>query len=187
MDRDLFLAILAMLFAALLTILGGCREKVGPPPKDTSAFENPPPKLPDCPPTPELKNVTLPDGAFADVRIIQFDHTKLYFPASWLRSAFLDVKPKYRGFHSVQSLQRFDPDLHLNECPCVVHKLIPIAEIRGKNRTVISITVGGPVPIRTSENVGSDQMSRLLLTTNEWSTGACQILGQPSRCLAHPL
>ncbi len=118
--RGLKGVVMAMTLAGLLGSLIGCKDKV-PVYEDTSALENPPPKPPNCPDLPELKNVTLKDGAIADVRIVQILNTKLYFPAEMLDRYFVDKEVRIGGFLSRFNLLDFSPDIHSVECPGVVH------------------------------------------------------------------
>ncbi len=106
------------LIASLLA-LAGCN---GHKPEDTRHLENPPPKPPNCPDLPELKNVTLKDGSIADVRIVQFRETKLYVPADLMRSNFIENQLRNKGgFIAESGLQQFNPDVYEVECPGIVH------------------------------------------------------------------
>ena len=105
---------------------------------DTRHLERPPPQPPHCPDLPELKNITLKNGAVADVRIVQFRNTKMYFPVDLVESAFIDGERDARGFidsHPVGKqyegmagggayLRKFDPDIYSVECPGIVHHLV---------------------------------------------------------------
>lgn len=107
-------------------ILGAFASAVGckkAPVDDTSALENPPPKLPNCPDLPELKNITLKDGTIVDVRIVKFGDTKMYFPKDIVESAFVD-KQRFEGIVHTSYLKKFDPDIYAEECPGVVHELV---------------------------------------------------------------
>jgi hypothetical protein len=121
---------MALSIAGLLSALAGCNSK--PAYEDTSALENPPPKPPNCPDLPELKNVTLKDGAIADVRIVQFRDTKLYVPMKWMGGDFLDKVPRndagfidkeYLSGINKEYLRSINPDIHSLECPGTVHRL----------------------------------------------------------------
>jgi hypothetical protein len=107
---------------ATLGILLGCDSK--PAYEDTRHLENPPPKPPNCPDLPELKNITLKDGTIADVRIVQFRDTKLYFPTKWLDHFSDRGKNQNSRFSNRQYLQNFSPDIHFSECPGVVHNFV---------------------------------------------------------------
>ena len=114
---------MALSLAGLLASLSGCEK--APVREDTRHLENPPPKPPNCPDLPELKNITLNDGAVADVRIVQFRDTKLYFPTQWLRETkFVDKgEGNDSGFIKKGYLGQFTPDIHSEECPGVVHQI----------------------------------------------------------------
>lgn len=113
------------LIASLLA-LAGCND---PKPEDTRHLENPPLKPPNCPNLPELKNVTLKDGSIADVRIVQFGSTKMYFPVDLIEANFIDGKRDPQGqLSSMYDLKKFAPDLYSGECPGVVHKLVEDGE-----------------------------------------------------------
>ena len=105
-----------------LASLAGCGSKS--PDEDTSALENPPPKSPHCPDLPELANLRLNDGSIADVRIVQFRDTKLYFPAKIMKRQFVERwrDPK-TGFIEKGALRNYRPDIHSRECPGVVHDI----------------------------------------------------------------
>ncbi len=107
------------LMASLLALLGCDRTPVY---EDTRHLENPPPKPPNCPELPELKNVTLKDGSIADVRIVQFRETKLYVPTVLMQDHFVDKLRRRDGkFIYEHDLQKHIPDIHSDECPGLVH------------------------------------------------------------------
>jgi hypothetical protein len=121
-DRGVRGKVAVMGLFATLGILLGCDSK--PAYEDTRHLENPPPKPPNCPDLPELKNITLKNGAVADVRIIQFRDTKMYFPVDLINSHFIDQKTRWGGFTDEHDLQKFSPDIYFKECPGIVHKLV---------------------------------------------------------------
>ena len=124
------------ILVVMAVLLGGCDSK--PVWEDTRHLERPPPQPPHCPDLPELKNITLKDGTIADVRIVQFRDTKMYFPADLVESESIDGKRDANGF--IDSfivskgtegmrgrgtyLGKFDPDIYSKECPGVVHRLV---------------------------------------------------------------
>ncbi len=113
--------VMAMTLVGFLGSLIGCQKA---PVDDTSALENPPPKPPNCPDLPELKNVTLKDGSIADVRIVQFRDTKLYLPTKWMGRNFIDKAPRNdAGFIEKEYLGGVNPDIHSLECPGTMHRL----------------------------------------------------------------
>ncbi len=126
--RGLKGVVMAMTLAGLLGSLIGCNDKV-PVYEDTSALENPPPKPPNCPDLPELKNITLKDGTIADVRIVQVLNTKFYFPAELMDRYFLDKKSRWGGFLLKSDLLDFNPDIHAVECPGLVHRFLPEKQV----------------------------------------------------------
>ena len=125
--------IVAVSLFGLLASLSGCEGE----PKASVAKENPPPKPPNCPELPELKNIRLVDGSIADVRIVQFVNTKLYFPTDWLEDSFTDLDPK-TGWQKKSAIGFAIPDINRVECPGVIHKVdvqqpIPLMTLR-KNK-----------------------------------------------------
>lgn len=101
--------------------LAGCHQA----PKKEVPKESPAPKPPHCPDLPELKNITMQDNSIADVRIIRIGETNLYFPAEWLKAAFLDVSSPWpwEQREGRQSIGMTIPDLYQSECPGVVHTI----------------------------------------------------------------
>jgi hypothetical protein len=110
-----------MIAMGLLSILLTACGKA-PPRESTTALENPPHEPPNCPDLPELKNITLKDGAIADVRIVQFRLRKLYVPTEMMENDLVDKMDRFDDFVPKHKLKRFIPDMHSNECAGIVHK-----------------------------------------------------------------
>lgn len=104
-----------------LLSLVGCQD---PKPEDTRHLEHRPPMPPNCPNLAELKNITLKDGTVADVRIVRFRDTKLYFPAKLMKRKFVDRwRDHQTGFIGKRALGQYSPDIHSDECAGVVHAI----------------------------------------------------------------
>lgn len=114
-------AVMGML-ASLLAMVG-CNK--APDDERTRQTLNPPPSPPSCARLPEVENLTLKNGAIADVRIIKIGETKLYFPSDWLADAFVDVPSKWpwERREGKSSIGMTTPDLFKDECPGVIHTL----------------------------------------------------------------
>lgn len=124
---------MALSLAGLLALLSGCDSK--PAYEDTRHLESPPPKPPNCPDLPELKNVTLKDGSIADVRIIRDGGETFYIPFSWFeweakrRGSSKNIAVKVKNGEYVHksywdSFIGFGSgyDIEQVECPGVVHE-----------------------------------------------------------------
>jgi hypothetical protein len=111
---------MAISLSGLLGLVG-CQD---PKPEDTRHLEHRPPMPPNCPALAELKNVTLKDGTIADVRIVQFRDTKLYFPTRLMKRQFVDrLRDHETGFIAKPALGKYTPDIYSNECAGVVHHI----------------------------------------------------------------
>jgi hypothetical protein len=66
--------------------------------------------------------LVLPDGSFADVRIIKVRNTLLYVPTMWLDYYFVDRWPD--KLIKSSSLETFNPDIHSVECPGIEHVMV---------------------------------------------------------------
>jgi hypothetical protein len=116
------------MISAILIIavpLMGCGESKAP--KPPMAKLNPPPKPPNCPASPEMKNITLKDGSIADVRILRDEDVTFYIPASWYRWTWRRSNvakdwssPGSRG-PEWSAPGSFAPDINPIECPGTVH------------------------------------------------------------------
>ena len=135
------------LLVVLAVALGGCESK--PVWEDTRYLERPPPQPPHCPDLPELNNITLKDGTIADVRIVQFRNTKMYFPADLVESAFIDETGVVGGkiIRFRHYLRKYDPDIYSKECPGVVHLLVDDDAVDA-NWPVIEVN---PSPVRVDK------------------------------------
>src|SRR6476661_2574220 len=79
--RGIAIGVCGGLSLAFLCSLSGC----DPPKKQQASVRKPPPRPPNCPHSPELKNITLSDGRIADVRIFDDEGQVIYVPFSWYR------------------------------------------------------------------------------------------------------
>jgi hypothetical protein len=122
--------IMAKLLAASVVVLfSGCSDALS----GRVAVETPPPKPPNCPSSFNLSDFASTREKIIDVRIIQFNGEKLYFPASWLQEYYIDKFHEERNVSNKKNelsdtpispdAGRFLPDLHLFECPATVHRL----------------------------------------------------------------
>jgi hypothetical protein len=133
-----------------LSIIGCDEAKTDKPAKSaadaTTAIGNRPPKAPDCPASPELPNLRLPDGETADVRIFRDGNDTFYIPLSWyrweagrdrtgvdatdnsglaarLRAIANSRADKYwANFWANKEAGRFSFEVHEVECPGVIHE-----------------------------------------------------------------
>ncbi len=83
-----------------------------------AAARRPPPKPPNCPALPELKNITLKSGKIADVTIFRFRETVFYVPIEFQHAELPDETPPL-------AVGRYTPDFARVECPGVVHIVNP--------------------------------------------------------------
>jgi hypothetical protein len=122
---------MALSLTGLLATLTGCNN--GRPPQDGSQYPaNPPPKPPNCPVLPELKNIMLKDGTIADVRIIRDGDETFYIPFSWLaweakktnkiHVEVSDDKYVFMPYWEANNYGRGGYDIMPVECPGVVHE-----------------------------------------------------------------
>ena len=113
--RGIVAGVCGALSLASLCSLSACDP---PPQQQQASVTKPPPKPPHCPHSPELKNITLPDGTIADVRIFDDEGQVFYVPFSWYRWE-LD---HYNSNDPYHSLGRYDPEVDSGECPGVIHR-----------------------------------------------------------------
>ncbi len=82
----------------------------------------PPASPPNCPAYTSIDGTRVPAGNLADVRIIRFGRTVYYYPTHWIH--FKQPSPyNHVGGIDRDALGVLDPDLHLVECPGIVHKV----------------------------------------------------------------
>ncbi|MCJ2189244.1 hypothetical protein [Novosphingobium beihaiensis] len=131
---------MASMMLSALGVLCGCGQKK----QDAYGWvspESPPPRPPHCPEPPELVDIRLANGKYADVRIIQFGGARLYVPTNWLVRILVDHTVAKYHLDEVESpsrktilaplLGRFKPDIYQEECPGVVH-VANLGGVRGQ-------------------------------------------------------
>jgi hypothetical protein len=105
-----------VLFGAVLALVG-CGDQLSWEEQERiriAAARRPPPKPPNCPYLPELKNITLKNGKIAEVTIYRFRETTFYVPHEFRRREMPDEAPP-------ETVGRYTPDFARIECPGVVH------------------------------------------------------------------
>ncbi|MEJ2410571.1 MAG: hypothetical protein P8Y48_14995, partial [Novosphingobium sp.] len=135
-ERTVLDEIVLKFFNALIGVFLTVRNPVFRGQKKADAYgwvspESPPPRPPHCPESPELVDIRLANGEYADVRIIQFGDARLYVRTKWLVSLLIDhIVAKYHLGDETESPDRkaslagllglFQPDIYQDECPGVV-------------------------------------------------------------------
>lgn len=88
------------------------------------------------------------------VRILDFDGTKMFVPAHWLRGYVDDGRSESDGVFRAIVSDAIDPPINSNDCPGVVHRF-KVGE-RASSFGAVAFSISGPLPLSRADKKAHD-------------------------------
>lgn len=137
-----------LLLVGIVSLVAACDESSNGARRSGSS---PSVQLTGCPAT---DGAALKSVQHRSVRILDFDGTKLFVPAHWLRGYVDDGRSKSDGVFRAIVSDAIDPPINSNDCPGVVHRF-KVGE-RASRFGAVAFSIKGRLPLSPADKKAQD-------------------------------